>query len=92
MSENITHGVSKTIDYLNRAFQEVTRGLPLAQRILWENPTDREVEGLQHYKWQKDFAYMMDDIQRGAPYIVPKMVADCNKLIESIKVVRQAVK
>lgn len=91
--------VSKTVEYLNRVFQEACRGLPLAQVagnfnakagkvVRWENPSDREVEGERHLQWQVDMAHMINDIQRSPGYFVPKIVADCNKLIEDVKAYR----
>jgi hypothetical protein len=75
----------KTIEYLSRAFQGATRGFPVAQRVQWENPTTREKDGERLMKWQTEMAYMVNNIQRGPSYIVPKTVADCNKLIEEIR-------
>lgn len=90
--------VSKTVEYLNRAFQEACRGLPLAQvagnykekagvkRVVrWTDPTERELDAQRHHNWQVDMAYMINDIQRGPSYIVPKVIADCNKLIEDVR-------
>jgi hypothetical protein len=85
MAEAKVASVSKTVEYLNRAFQEATRGMPLAQRVTWVNPTERELEGKRHYDWQVEVAYMINTINGGPSYIVPKMVADCNRLIDEVK-------
>jgi len=77
--------VNKTQEYLNRAFQDATRGLPLAQRVLWKNPTPRELEGAQHYQWQVEMAHLYNEMSFNPPYMIPKLVADCNKLIDDIK-------
>ena len=87
-AEKPAHSTHKTQEYLNRAFQESTRGLPMAQVIRWKDPTDREIEGQRHYKWQVDMAYFLHDIANSPQYAAPKLVADCNKLIADIKTYR----
>jgi hypothetical protein len=77
--------VSKTVDYLNRSFQEASRGLPLAQLARWKDPSARELEGERHYKYQVEMAYFIDNIKRGPSYMVPKLISDCNRLIEDVK-------
>lgn len=81
---------SKTLEYLNRSFQENTRGLPLAQKIRWADPFDREVEGQKHYEWQVNMAYFVNEIANSPQYLIPKLVADCNKMIDDIKAYRKA--
>ena len=81
--------ISKTLDYLNRSFQIATRGLPLAQKIRWENPTAREQEGERHYNWQADFAYLLREIGVSPAYFFPKLVTDANQLIEEISKARE---
>lgn len=36
------------------------------------------------YAHQVDFAYYLDNIQRGPTYIVPKIIAECNEFIDKI--------
>lgn len=84
-----TSSISKTQEYLSRAFQDVTRGMPLAQRVLWNNPTPKELEGAQHYKWQVEMAHLCHEMNFNPPYMIPKLVADCNKLIDDIKQARR---
>lgn len=77
--------VHKTVDYLNRSFQEASRGLPLAQLARWKDPSARELEGERHYNYQVEMAYFIDNIKRGPSYMVPKLISDCNRLIEDVK-------
>lgn len=41
-------------------------------------------KGTPLYKLQVEFAYFLDEIQRGATYIIPKVIADCNQFISDI--------
>ncbi len=42
------------------------------------------VKGSMLYEYQVDFAHFINEIQRGATYIVPKVIADCNDFINNI--------
>lgn len=42
------------------------------------------VKGTRLYTYQVDFAHYLNEIQRGATYIVPKVIADCNDFINGI--------
>lgn len=42
------------------------------------------VKGTKLYTYQVDFAYFLNEIQRGATYIIPKVIADCNDFINGI--------
>lgn len=89
-TEKAVPNTFKTLEYLNRAFQEVTRGMPLAQKIRWVDPSDREVEGQHHYEWQVNMAHFVNEIINSPQYLTPKLVADCNKMIDDIKVHRRS--
>lgn len=94
--ENKPINITKTVEYLNRTFQEACKGLAVAQKtanfntktneyVSWKTVSEREKESQQHYDWQVEMAYLIDEIQRGPTYIVAKLIADANKLIETVQ-------
>lgn len=74
--------VERTVSYLTRAFANATfRAISVIGNKAERNPplcTDL-------YDYQVDFSYLIDDIQRGPAYIVPKYVQEANDLITGIK-------
>ena len=89
-SDKPVPNTTKTLEYLRRSFQEAVRGLPLAQAIRWKDPTDRELEGEKHYNWQVNMAYFEHEITNSPPYIITKLVAECNSMIDGIKAYRKS--
>ncbi len=73
---------SQVVRYLSHAFSKATQGKGKAIRAI--NPETNKVERTPLYMWQVEFCYMIDLIQRGPSYIVPKVIADANDLIERI--------
>lgn len=76
--------VKQIVSFLNHAFREATQGMGKAIRS--ENG-DKTVL----YDLQVDFSYMLDNIQRGPKYIVPKVVTDCNAFIAKIAELKASI-
>ena len=62
-----------TIKYLNGAFAAKSRNFKNDNR-----------KGTELYQAQVDFCYLINDIQRGPAYLVPKAIAAANELIDSM--------
>ena len=65
--------IGKTVTYLTQLFNELSG-------LMTRKFTPEEVR-----QYQVDFCYLIDGIQRGAPYIVTKTIAEANELINTIK-------
>lgn len=46
---------------------------------------NRNHKGTKLYDYQVEFCYMIDDIQRGPAYILPKVIQDANQLIAKLE-------
>lgn len=64
----------QVINYLNHAFSSTTRPLGL-----------NNSSGTQLREYQVEFCYLINEIQRGPKYIIPKIIQDANDLINNIK-------
>ena len=42
------------------------------------------VKGTDLYNYQVEFSHLINEIQRGPTYIVPKVIANCNEFINKI--------
>lgn len=73
-----TEQIEKTVQHLSRSFRQATRG----KGIGLKQGTDSQQ---QMYNWQVEFAYMIDDIQRGPVWNLPKKISDTNKFIQTIR-------
>jgi hypothetical protein len=69
--------VEQVVNYLNRSFATAVQK---AGPVLGSKNT----KGTDLYTYQVDFTYLVDEIQRGPVYIVPKLIADANELIDRI--------
>lgn len=69
----------QVVAYLNRTF---SKALSLASRRLKSRDNSK---GSPLYEYQVDFCYLIDDIQRGASYIVPKKITEANELISKLE-------
>lgn len=72
--------VDKVVRYLNNAFSKATVGMGKA--LAANKKTNAKATPL--YTLQVEFAYMIDEIQRGANYIVPKIISEANEFIDKI--------
>lgn len=75
--------VNQSVRYLNAAFARATQGLGKAVRI--KDKDKNKYVTTRLYDAQVDFCYMVNEITRGPKYFVPKLIADCNKMIEQLQ-------
>lgn len=70
--------VEQVIGYLNHAFIR-------AQQKAIPAIGNRNFRGSKLYDFQVDFCYLIDEIQRGPVYILPKIIQDANQLIVALE-------
>lgn len=63
----------QVVNYLNHAFAKATQKMG-----------SKNAKGTELYDKQVEFCYMIDEIQRGPQYIIPKVIAECNKMIDDL--------
>lgn len=68
--------VKQVLEYLTHTFEEATRGL---------GPKSKAVKGSKLYELQVEFAYLIDEIERGPTYMLPMVIQQANDLIEQAK-------
>lgn len=76
----------QVVTYLNAAFNRVQRQFdekPTRQSS--ESGTGRVPSGNTLYRYQVEFCYLVDEIQRGPQYIVPKVISEANELISNMQ-------
>ncbi|MNC18713.1 hypothetical protein D3C75_666250 [compost metagenome] len=78
--------VDKVVRYLNSAFAKATAGMGKALAANKKNKT----AATPLYTLQVEFAHMIDEIQRGPNYIVPKTISEANEFIDQIRETRAA--
>lgn len=66
---------SRTVSYLNSTFRKAIESLRMT--------TDTPIDQIKEY--EIDFAYIIDEIERGPEHFVIKKTADANKLIREIE-------
>lgn len=77
-----TINVAQVIDYLTRQFEK--------NSSRFDNRKSKVVRGTQLYKYQVDFSYLIDEIQRGPTGLIPKVITEANELLtemESVEIV-----
>jgi len=67
----------QTIRFLNRAFRQATDRL-----------SNKNTAGTRLHQYQVKFSYIIDDIQRGPVYMIPKKISQANDLIKEINDIR----
>jgi len=77
----------QVVNYLNHAFAKaMSKAIPAlgnkATRTVFD---DGQVETTALYEYQVDFCYLVDEIQRGPTYIIPKVIQDANDLIARLE-------
>lgn len=70
--------VDQTVRYLNHAFGK-------AQSKAISQTGNKNVKGTPLYKFQVEFCYLINEIQRGPSYIAPKKISEANDLIEALE-------
>lgn len=78
--------VNRVVSHLNHLFTEATARFERAQSpyIFKEEKLSVRAPNAT-YVWQVEFCYLINEILRGPKYIVPKIIADANELIDEIK-------
>jgi hypothetical protein len=64
----------QVVSYLSHAF---SRAAQKAVSVIG----NRNSKGTKLYRYQVEFCYLVDEIQRGPEYILPKVIQDANQLI-----------
>lgn len=70
--------VEQVVTYLSHAFG---RAQQKASHVIG----NRNYKGSRLYEFQVDFCYLIDEIQRGPVYILPKVIQDANQLILALE-------
>lgn len=65
----------QVVSYLSHAFARAMQNPALR---------GRNHKGTTLYNYQVDFCYLIDEIQRGPEYILPKVIQDANQLIAAL--------
>lgn len=70
--------IEQVVSYLNHTFAKVSDEVfgPLRAKA---------VKGTTLYKYQLDHCYLIDDIQRGPTYMLPKVISAANDNIAAMK-------
>jgi len=77
-TEEKKFNVGQVIRYLNHAFAKATR--PFGSN---------NSKGTELHSLQVEFCYLIDNIEYGPKYIVPKLIANANELIDSASTARK---
>lgn len=79
MAERQNHqkkiNTSQVVSYLNHAFGKAAQKANLGAK---------NGKGTKLYEYQVEFSYLVDGISRGPTYIVPKLIAEANELVEKL--------
>ena len=67
--------VEQVVNYLNHAFAKA------AQKAI-PNIGTKNHKGTLLYNYQTEFCHLVNEIERGPRYIVPKLITQANELIE----------
>lgn len=68
--------VDQVVNYLNHAFSKAVQKSGL---------DSKNTKGTKLYDYQVDFCHLINDIERGPQYIVPKKITDANELIARLE-------
>ena len=68
----------QVVAYLSHAFTK-------ASQKIQQSIGNRNHKGTNLYRYQVEFCYMVDEIQRGPSYILPKIIQDANQLIADLE-------
>ena len=74
----------QVVNYLNHAFQKAMTKTSIPHKAVASvNNGKRTTTPL--YDYQVEFTYLIDNIQRGPAYIIPKLIQEANELIEDLE-------
>lgn len=78
--------VNRVVSHLNHLFAEATARFerPISPYVYKDEKLSRR-EANATYLWQVEFCYLVSEIVRGPKYIIPKIIADANELVDEIK-------
>lgn len=71
--------VDQVISYLNHAFSKAAQTATMTKGFGSKNH-----KGTKLYKYQVEYCYLVNEIQRGPRYIVPKLITQANELIDKL--------
>lgn len=74
------------VRFLNGAFAKATAGMPKA--VAPNKKTGAAASRL--YELQVEFAYLINEIQRGPNYFAPKVISEANEFLDAIREARAA--
>lgn len=74
--------VKQVVGYLSHSFADT------AEKVFGSRAA--AVKGTDAYKFQVDFCYVIDEIQRGPTYMLPKEISKANELIARMKKIGQS--
>jgi hypothetical protein len=77
----------QVVGYLNHAFAKAMSkaSSALGNKAVRIVHDDGRIETTTLYEYQVDFCYLIDEIQRGPTYIIPKVIQDANDLIARLE-------
>lgn len=79
------------VQYLNHAFEKTLQRVQPkldpkeSKPQRYNEPAGRVPNGNLVYRYQVEFTHLIDEIQRGPQYIVPKVISDANELIRQLE-------
>jgi hypothetical protein len=78
--------VDQVVNYLSHSFAKAaSRAAPKIGNRAIRTVSNGNVYTTPLYRYQVDFTYLVNDIQRGPTYIVPKLIQDANDLIARLE-------
>lgn len=86
MAENKIN-IEQVVDYLSRAFNKASMkaSSKIGTKAVRTESDDGRVYTTTLYNYQIEFCYLVNEIQRGPSYIVPKIIQDANDLIARLE-------
>lgn len=78
----MTSDLDRTISYLSSSF---SRARETMLSKAYSSRTDKHLILAELRDYERDFCYLVDDIQRGHLYLAPKRVSDVNVLIKQVE-------
>lgn len=69
--------VGQIIRYLTNTFNQATRGQEAAFRA-------KDKTANRQYKWETEFAYLINELALGPRSVLQKNIAECNNFIDSV--------
>lgn len=75
--------VSQSVDYLSRAFARARKDyMDVTNERPWRDKSGKKSTIM---KYEEDFCYLINEIQKGSVYLVAKNVAAANELINEVQ-------